>query len=230
MTDKKDESINSSILNPKTIDAVSIRYFSKVEVEKIRQPNDIIYMLDDYLTENNYPKNYQMNSETNKVTFLFFDEIIAFNFTKYLNSIKSRNALYMEMSVHLSLTPNHCYNKIKDGKEVKKRGLSVNTIQRLFNGIGSKKREKNNNINPNLDLGVSSPFLYPYEIKKNKKSKRKNKKASNSSFIDDKMKDYNRLPIRVLDTFYKPLQSPNFRPVEKDKWISPINFNINFKC
>jgi hypothetical protein len=228
MTEKKDETINSSILNSKTIDVLSNRYFSKVEVDNIRQTTDIIYMLDNYLTENNYPKNYQINSENNKITFLFFEEDVAFKFTKFLNSIKSRNALYMEMNVHLSLTPNNNYNKKKDAKEIKKRGLSVDSIQRLFNGIGSnnsKKREKNNNINPNLDLGVSSPFMSPYEKRRNKKAKNKN-----NSHINEKLKDYNRLPIRVLDDYYKPLRSPDFRPIEKKKWISPINFNINFKC
>ena len=228
ITEKKDETINSSILNSKTIDVLSNRYFSKVEIDNIRQPSDIIYMLDNYLTENNYPKKYQMNSENNKITFLFFEEDVAFKFTKFLNSIKSRNALYMEMNVHLSLTPNNNYNKKKDAKEIKKRGLSLDCIQRLFNGIGSnnsKKREKSNNINPNLYLGVSSPYMSPYEKKRNKKSKNKN-----NSHINEKLKDYNRLPIRVLDDYYKPLKSPNFRPIEKKKWISPINFNINFKC
>ena len=36
----------------------------------------------------------------------------------------------------------------------------------------------------------------------------------------EKLKDYNKLPIRVLDTDYKPLQLPIFRKENKDKWIS----------
>jgi hypothetical protein len=125
------------------------------------------------------------------------------------------------MNVHLSLTPNNNYNKINDGK-MKKRGLSIDSIQRLFNGLGSKKQEKKNKINPNLDLGVSSPFSYPYEKKRHKKIKNN----KDHSMSNEKLKDYNKLPIRVLDTDYIPLQSPIFRREAKDKWISPTNFKF----
>ena len=221
ITEKK-ETINSSTIKTKTIDSINNRYFSKVEVENIRQPKDIIYMLDNFLAEINYPKNYEINTDKNKISFIFFEEEIAFKFTKYLNSIKNRNVLYTEMNVHLSLTPNNNYNKIKDGKDLKKRGLSVDSIQRLFNGLGSRKQEKKNKINPNLDLGVSSPFLYPYEKKRQKKMK----KTDDNSFSHEKLKDYIRLPIRVLDTNYKPLKSHDFRPEAKDKWVSPTNFKF----
>ena len=219
MTEKKEESINSIYPQTKTIDSLSKRYFSKVTVDNIRQPKDFIYMLDNFLTENNYPKDYKMNQEKSKISFIFHEESIAFNFTKYLNSIKNRNALYMEMNVHLSLTPNDKYSK--DGKEIKKRGLSYDSIQRLFNGIGSKKQEKRK-INSNLDPGISSPFSYPYERRRNKKMKEKN--SNSNSFMKEKLKDYNKLPIRVLDTKYKGLRTFDFRDEAKDKWISPSTF------
>jgi hypothetical protein len=221
ITEKREETMNSINQQSKTIDSLNNKYFSKVIVENIRQPKDIIYILDNFLTENNYPKNYETNLEKKKVSFIFYDEDIAFNFTKLLNGIKNRNVLYVEMNVHLSLTPNNNYNKINDGK-MKKRGLSIDSIQRLFNGLGSKKQEKKNKINPNLDLGVSSPFSYPYEKKRHKKIKNN----KDHSMSNEKLKDYNKLPIRVLDTDYIPLQSPIFRREAKDKWISPTNFKF----
>ena len=236
ITEKRDETLNSinSLNNnnqSKTIDSSLTRYFSKVTVENIRQPKDIKYILDNFLTENNYPKNYEVNIEKKKISFLFYEEEIAFNFTKLLNNIKNKNVLYMEMNVHLSLTPNNNYNKTKDGK-IKRRGLSIDSIQRLFNGLGSKKQEKKSKINANLDLGVSSPFLFPYEKKRQKSdnksknnSKNKNNKKENL-YSNIKLKDYNRLPIRVLDTEYTPLKDYIFRTDAKDKWISPSNFKI----
>ena len=233
ISEKRDETLNSinSINNnnqSKTIDSSLKRYFSKVTVENIRQPKDIKYILDNFLTENNYPKNYEVDIEKKKISFLFYEEDIAFNFTKLLNNIKNKNVLYIEMNVHLSLTPNNNYNKIKDGK-IKRRGLSIDSIQRLFNGLGSKKQEKKSKINANLDLGVSSPFLYPYEKKRqntDKKSKKNSKNKNENLYNNIKLKDYNRLPIRVLDTEYTPLKDYIFRTDAKDKWISPSNFKI----
>ena len=221
ITEKREET-NGSVTttnnnNPKTIDTVGNRYFSKVIVENIRRPKDIQYMLDNYLTENNLEKNYKIQIEKNKITFMFYEEELAFNFTKLLNSVKSKNVLYYEMNVHLSLTPNNNYNK---NGTIKKRGLSIDSIQRLFNGLGSKKQEKRHKINPNLNIGVSSPFLYPYEKKRQKKMN----KGNNS--MNFKLKDYNKLPIRVLDADYMPLRDPDFRPEVRDRWICPTNFKF----
>ena len=224
MTEKGEEKIHK-ISKSKTIEAMSNRYFSKVIVENIRQQKDILYTLDNYLNENKYKINYEYNNnEKNEMSFLFYDENIAFNFTKLLNNMKKNNPLYAEMKVHLSLKPNNKYNKYNKLKDriIKKRGLSIDSIQRLFNGYGAKKQDRKIKINQNLDLGVSSPFLYPYEKKREKKLKN----SIENIYANSKLKDYNRLPIRVLDIAYKPFHSPIFREEVKDKWISPSNFKI----
>ena len=92
-----------------------------------------------------------------------------------------------------------------------------------------KSKKKKSKINANLDLGVSSPFLYPYEKKRkntDKKSKKNSKNKNENLYNNIKLKDYNRLPIRVLDTEYTPLKDYIFRTDAKDKWISPSNFKI----
>ena len=224
ITEKQEESINSINNKSKTIEPMGNRYFSKVIVENIRKPKDIIYILDNYLNENNLEKNYKTVVEKNKISFMFYDEETAFNFTKLLNGLKSKNVLYFEMNVHLSLTPNNNYNK-KD--KIKRRGLSIDSIERLFNGFGSKKQEKKSKINPNLNLGVSSPFLYPYEKKRQKKNSKGKDNLNNMIDINiNKLKDYNKLPIKVLNEEYVPLRDPNFRQEVKDKWICPTNFKF----
>ena len=215
-TEKKEEK-NPNNVKSKTIEtSINSKYLSIVTVENIRQPKDIIFMLDNFLTENNYDTNYKHSIEKNKISFIFNEEDVAFNFTKLLNNMKNRNPIYQYINVHLSLTPSNNYNKTKDGKN--RRGLSIDSIQRLFNGLGAKKHEKSK-IRLKLDLGGSSPFLYPYEKKRNKKNKN-----SPENSLNNKLKDYNRLPIRVLDTNYKPLRSPEFREENKDKWVCPSNF------
>jgi hypothetical protein len=66
ITEKREETMNSINQQSKTIDSLNNKYFSKVIVENIRQPKDIIYILDNFLTENNYPKNYETNLEKKK--------------------------------------------------------------------------------------------------------------------------------------------------------------------
>ena len=216
-TEKREENVPNNSKSRTIETSINNKYLSKVTIENIRQPKDIMFMLDNFLTENNYDANYKNNIEKNKISFIFNKEDVAFNFTKLLNNMKNRNPVYQNINVHLSLTPNNNYNKTKDGK-YNRRGLSIDSIQRLFNGLGAKKHEKSK-VRMNLDLGGSSPFLYPYEKKRNKRSKN-----SPENSLDNKLKDYNKLPIRVLDTNYQPLRSPEFREENKDKWVCPSNF------
>ena len=193
------------------------KYYSKVIVENIRQPKDIMYLLDNFIMENNYQKNYEINQEKNKIIFIFYDEDEAFNFTKYLNSHKHKNSLFKDVNVNLALTPKDKYNK--NYETIKKRGISTDTIQRLFQGLGGRKREKKV-IKKKLNVLINSPFYSPE--KNGKKAKLFNYKEN--------YKDYNKyensFPIRVLDSDYQPLRPYNFRSEEKNKWISPTNFHI----
>jgi len=194
------------------------KYYSKVIVENIRQPKDIFYLLDKFISDNNYQKNYDINQESNKITFIFYDEDEAFNFTKLLNNHKHKNSLYKEMKVNLALTPNENYSK-NNYETIKKRGISTDTIQRLFQGLGGRRREKKV-VKKKLNVLINSPFYSP--DKNGKKAKLFN--------YNENYKDYNKYensyPIRVLDSDYQPLRPYNFRSVEKNKWVSPTNFHI----
>ena len=194
------------------------KYYSKVIVENIRQPKDIFYLLDKFISDNNYQKNYDINQESNKITFIFYDEDEAFNFTKLLNNHKHKNSLYKEMKVNLTLTPNENYSK-NNYETIKKRGISTDTIQRLFQGLGGRRREKKV-VKKKLNVLINSPFYSP--DKNGKKAKLFN--------YNENYKDYNKYEnsysIRVLDSDYQPLRPYNFRSVEKNKWVSPTNFHI----
>jgi hypothetical protein len=193
------------------------KYNSKVIVENIRQPKDLIYLLDNFIMENNYHKNYDIHQEKNKIIFTFYDEEEAFNFTKLLNNHKLKNSLYKDMQVNLALAINDNYTK--NYETIKKRGISTDTIQRLFQGLGGRRREKKL-IKKKLNVLINSPFYSP--DKNGKKAKLFN--------YNENYKDYNKYensyPIRVLDDDYQPLRPYNFRSVEKNKWVSPTNFHI----
>ena len=218
---------NSFIINKRkeTIDSITNsytksyiptvnKYNSKVVIENFRQSNDILNLLDNFISENNYQRNYEIQQEINKITVLFYEEDMAFNFTKVLNSHKNKNKLYHDMKVNLSLIPNDSYKH--NFQTIKRRGISTDTIQRLFQGIGGKKREKRG-PRRKLNVLIHSPY---YSL--NKKLKKPDEQSPK-----DNLRDYNRFPIRVLDGDYRPLNAYNFRSEEKTKWISPSNFVLN---
>ena len=205
--------------NMNSIDSLSNRYFSKIVIDNIRQPEIIINMLDNYLTEKNLPKNYDTDLDKRKLTLLFYDEGIAFNFTKYLNSLKNQSSTYNDMEVHLSLAPNQDY--LKNERKNKRRGLSLDSIERLFNGIGVKKKFIKHK-KKDLDFFESSPF--EHEVKQNKIFTIKNLKSRNEGLKD--FNKYRQCSIRVLDTDYTSLRPFIFRDMSKEKWICPSNFKI----
>ena len=188
------------------------KYYVKVIVENFREPKDILYLFDNFISENNYQKNYDINQENNKITFIFYEEDIALNLTKILNKHKNQNALYGDMKVNLSLTQNDNYNMHNFGT-IKRRGISTDTIQRLFQGIGGRKRVRKG-PKKKLNVLIHSPY---YSL--NKKLKKTDEQSPK-----DNLKDYNRFPISVLNSDYRPLNVYNFRSEEKTKWISPTNF------
>lgn len=229
------------------------KFFSKVIIENLASPKKAISLLERFLLQNNYDTNYGVDEGRDRIEFTFCEEEIAFNFTKLIHQQKSRTPSFYNIDVHLSLIPNKNFLKGGDSPS-RRRGLSPDSIQRLFNGLGviskNKEEKKMFKINGNLDLGISSPFLYPHEKKKlraknksvvltenNKKNnndinekgilndKSNSNNYENNGFEGEKLKDYTRLPIRVLDTFYSPKPKKYFlRPEERERWVSPSNF------
>lgn len=239
-------SIGSILLNSSS----NNKFLSKVIIENVSPSEKVFSLLENFLQSNNYSPNYGVKETDNHIEITFPEEEVAFNFTKLIHQQKNRAPSFYNVNVHLSLVQNLKYGKGKNYFDSeKKKGLSSESIQRLFNGFGviskNKEEKKNLKINGNLDLGISSPFLYPFE-KKKMRSKNKNNKniiernrnkssninksfrtscnSSNSNISLEKFKDYNKLNIRVLDTHYCPLADHNFRPEEKNKWVSPSNF------
>ena len=211
--------------------ASSSRFLSKVTVENTTDQQSILALLETFFSENNYNRpNYETSNESNKIIFTFDNEEIAFKFTKFLYSKKEKNEINKNINFYLNLVPNNNYNITKKSIN-RKRGLSTDSIQRLFTGIGPKKHEKKSyKINLNLDLGVSSPFLYPpkkNQIIKLNKSKNFTRDENNFEIYDGNMeghKNYSKLPTKVLDSDYQLLRGNIFRTEVRSKWISPTDF------
>ena len=91
-----------------------------------------MYILDNFLTENNYPIDFITENESNKIIITFNQENVAFNFTKKLNLEKIKNPLYSVTNITLTLVKNENFSPPKIIK--RKKGLSIDKIERLYKG------------------------------------------------------------------------------------------------
>ena len=72
------------------------------------------------------------DNEQNKLIILFYNDEIAYNFTKELNIEKIKNPAYSEINITLSIIKNENYKPPKNLK--KKKFLSFESIERLYKG------------------------------------------------------------------------------------------------
>lgn len=242
--------LNDNLILPKSIPNLSSKkenenkFYAKVILKNSPSASDIITLLEDYLTKNNYKIYYETSYETDKITFTFFEEKIAFDFTKLIYNEKNKNPLYKNIIVHLSLSPNQAY--IKKNNENKRRGISPESILKLFNGNSYVKKPKSPpRINGNINFGIKSPFHNYYKAKNLKLINSKNGKSfsdknffNKNNVIDNRnidgyvgydgkpLKNYEKLKINVLDTHYNPNSRFVFREDNKKNWLSPSNFKL----
>ena len=227
-----------SISNSSVLDTINNPYTAKVELQNVISIKDCIYLLEQYLKSQNKQPHYEISSGEDNMIFAFDDEKTAFDFTKIIYKEKIENSLFKNVLVHLSLSPNQNYIK-KQRSEHKKRGISYETIMRLYSGSGYKKKVKEfPKVIGNIKFGIKSPFYNVNDSRKNKiNSMRHLKGKNNSQSINNggdfygyvgydglPLKSYEKLKIRVLDTHYKPISNFNYRQEEKNKWVSPTNF------
>ena len=72
-----------------------------------------MYILENFLTENNYPIDFITDNESNKISITFNDEIVAFNFTKKINLEKMKNPIYAVTKITLTLVKNENFKSPK---------------------------------------------------------------------------------------------------------------------
>lgn len=240
----KIEDLNSQKIIPNLIKPkiTNNQYFTKVILINGPSINDIIYLLENYLTENNYKITYDTSYEANKITFTFREEKIAYEFMKLIYTEKNKGNAYKNINVFMGISPNKRY--IRD-LENKRRGISEESILKLYKGNSYVKKIKPlPQIYGNINFGMKSPFYNVHErrrinkIKKGKSFSNKNLFNKNNSVnfngdincyigYDGKpLKDYEKLKINVLNTHYKPISSYEFREDNKNKWISPMDFKM----
>ena len=235
---KKSQENAKTMPNMKALSNNDNPYIAKVILENARSLKDCIFLLENHLKANKIVTYYETSQDQDKITFLFAEEKIAFDFTKIIYNEKNRNFLYKNVKVNLSLEPNKTYLRRQKLKN-KKKGPSYESIMQLYRGDSYVKKVKEfPKIMGNVNLGIKSPF-YVVNINRKKiknntsKSLKFQRNDSKKISIDgyygydgNPLKSYEKLKISVLDTHYKPFSNVNYRVENKKKWFCPSNFKL----
>lgn len=204
-------------------------FFAKVVVEKIPSVKKIQSILENFLNENNLSSQVYVETqiiEPNSIILTFDSENVAFNFTKVLNNYKCNNPNYSDILVHLNLIQNSNYLREKGISGQRKRGLSSETILKLFQGSSYIRKSKvPSKIKSYVNVEGKSPFIF------DKKRKQFNENNSCQRLLNQprvELKRYDILNINVLNTEYKDIKIPEdiHRSVNKERWVCPTDFKL----
>ena len=142
------------------------QFIPKVLIENFPSKRDVMYILKTTFQENNFPEDYTIQDNDEKKFIVTFDnEDAAMCFTKKLNLEKIKNPTYKETIVTLTLVPNHHY--VPEKKVKKKKGLPIDSIERLFKGesiiSSNQNKTKPKNVKK-LYISRDSP-MYQNDVK-----------------------------------------------------------------
>jgi hypothetical protein len=236
---KLNKYLKSDLINPPSNDSIKHDFITKVFIENPPSPNDIIFILENYLKRNNINSLYKSDYEINTMIFSFEEEKVALDFINLLFKEKKTNPHFYKTNITVNLTEKK--NKVKFPDINNKVAKEV--LGRLYYGYGYEKKEKpKKKIYGNFSFGIESPFYYVNSKKIKKSMSESNSKEKNISsrilkehkgdkfgyvgYDGKPLKSYKNFKINVLNTSYKPMSKFILRKDDKKKWMSPLDFKM----
>ena len=208
-------------------------FITKVIIENALYPNEIVFILDNYLKKEKCESKYKLYNDINTMIFIFEEEKVALDFMKLIFQEKKTNPNYLYTTINVVLSEKKRNSKFLDINNK----IAKEVLQRLYYGIGYEKKEKpKKKIIGNIQFSIESPYYNP-----NTKRMKKNfsdlnaleKNLFNKKFEKTKIENYfsfgknnKKFNINLLNTSYKPPYKVIVRDVDKAKWMTPLDFSI----
>lgn len=195
-------------------------FIAKVIIENFPSRVELYGLLDKYITDNKFVKDYTSDNLDNKVVFVFKNSVfnflnlkdLAFGFVKYINLEKLRNSLYIKVRTNIS---------VDTRKDISKK---------MFNDGKAKNKEKSIDNLPNKNILASSTVTDIPISKMNKKSDNIFKTENNLTMINDYSPILPRgKTLRTLipyDNKSKRIHEEYLK--NKEKWLVKKGFEVNF--
>ena len=149
-------------------------FISRVIVENFPSRVELYQKLDNFISENNYPRDFTTDNKDNIVHFIFKNPDTAFEFVKYLNMEKMRNPLYAKLKTNIAV----------DAKKDLMKKKHLNNLSNL-------------NINVNSSINLSSPKVMQDKSQSQNtlkyNSQDKNADSSGDGYLSRKNRNINSL-------------------------------------
>lgn len=203
-------------------------YITKIIIQNYPSVNEVIFIFENYLKNNQFESKYKLFYETNTIIFIFEEENVALDFMKLLFKEKQINRKYKYTTININLLKKEKEHSTLP--EINKK-IADEVLQRLYYGFGYEKKEKPvKKILGNFPFFNSISKSIKQKIKNifNKKLKviKKDKNINKLGYNGQPLKTNNKLKINLLNTSYKPIPKTIVRDEDKNKWMCPLDFKI----
>lgn len=200
---------------------------AKIIVEEYPSIKEVEYLINSCLRESNYPLDYDINQNNEKLEIILPNENIALFVLGKCNEKKSRNIYFLNTTFSMQLIPNKDIIKRFIIKKPKVK-LTDEITERLYRGASPypiKNRIRKNRYKNSLIASEEYKSMWEKEIMNRNKDKKKWISPTNFNlyFHTNNDKVYGR--DFAVHKPGNPL-GYNFRSIDRAKWVSPTNFKV----
>ncbi len=214
-----------------------IQLISKVKVINYTSKDLVIDFLNKFLSENNYPKDYNLSETSIFLLIKFKNSDIAYSFVKKLNYEKLINEKFSSIEVTMNMELEKPKSLFLGRRSLSIPKLKIKPIlnkKNLHISISKNYDKPMYHFNNRLSklayhsILASTPYRDPYEVQKKINKENKFKWISNQNFNGYFGRATSNKNIFYHDFISDGIPSPpiSFRPIEKNKWISKNNFLV----
>ena len=208
----------------------NIKMVTTVILENFPSRNEVLTLLDTFLVDNNYPKDYNVGTKDVCLEIIFKKAEVAFDFIKRMNVEKISNHIYNKLKTNMSIEPAKTdyvgSSRIKSTSS-KRVGRTGNT--KSYERPIERKIHKSASTSASCSILASSPYIDHYQEMKKEIQANKSKWIVNRNFnayigkATASKRNYNGGGSIIQTPNFLPLE---FRKQDKSKWMSPKNFFV----
>ena len=169
--------------------SLNFKTLTTVTLENIPSRNEVLLLLDTFLSDNKYPKDYNTGHKDNSLEIMFKNPEVAFEFVKRMTTEKKTNHVYNKIKISLG-KQKKIDNKIHtiDTDRMKSNSLIRKNYEsgcmKLYKNIIKRKkdRQSHHSISSSCSISATEPYYDKYQEMKKDIRDNKIKWVANRNF------------------------------------------------
>ena len=215
--------------------SLNVKMLTTVTLDNIPSRNEVLLLLDTFLSDNKYPKDYNIRHKDNSLEIMFKNPEIAFDFVKRMNTEKKSNHVYNKIKINVG-KQKKTDNKIHPIETDRMISNSIirksyeSGCMKLYKNIIKRKKEHQAHVSVTSSCSISAtePYIDKYQEMKKSVMNNKIKWVANRNFNSYIGKaTYSRRNYLGGDTVNNIHCEPFiFRKENKRKWLYQKDFIV----